>query len=330
MNGQSSIWSERWRLAALSKEDLAKIALISIMVGMAYVMFHLLGNTTEIRMYGRSVLRWMISYWNNPRMFGGVDYTHGWLIAPVSLWLVWTRRKDIAAAEKSVSRIGLAVVILALLLHWFGAKAQQTRLSLAALVLLLWAVPFYLYGWGVAKQLIFPCSYLIFCIPLNFLDSFTFPLRIFSTSVSTALLNGLGIPVLRKGSTFTIEGVESNFEVEEACSGIRSMLAMTALTAVYAYLTQKTLTKKWILFLSCIPLAVIGNTARIVTVALVAKAFGRELAVGLYHDYSGYVFFSVAIGCMVAVGSLLNTDLRKVWKQWKRNLLGPISSSSVS
>ena len=100
---------------------------------------------------------------------------------------------------------------------------------------------------------------------------------------------------------------------------------MTALTAVYAYLTQKTLVKQWILFLSSIPLAIIGNIARITTVALVAEAFGQKLASGLYHDYSGYVVFSVAIGLMVGVGSLLNLDYRGAWRRWKQRLLSPTS-----
>jgi exosortase/archaeosortase family protein len=103
---------------------------------------------------------------------------------------------------------------------------------------------------------------------------------------------------------------------------------MTALTAVYAYLTQKTLLRKWILFLCCVPLAIIGNIARITTVGLVAEAFGERLATGIYHDYSGYVVFGVAIALMVAVGSLLNMNYKEVWRQWKHAYLDPISTSS--
>ena len=100
---------------------------------------------------------------------------------------------------------------------------------------------------------------------------------------------------------------------------------MTALTAVYAYLTQPTLVRKWLLFLCSIPLAIVGNMARIITIALVAQAFGQELAVGIYHDYSGYVVFAVAITLMVAVGALLSTDFKQVMGQWKQRLLSPIS-----
>ena len=150
------------------------------------------------------------------------------------------------------------------------------------------------------------------------------------TVISTALLNGLGIAAERSGSAiYSAAAGGFNFDVADPCSGIRSLLAMTALTAVYAYATQKTLLKKWILFLCSIPLAIIGNIARITTVALVAKAFGQKVATGLYHDYSGYIFFPVAIGLMVGVGSLLNLDFNRMWNQWKQDLLSPISPSSV-
>jgi exosortase len=201
---------------------------------------------------------------------------------------------------------------------------QQTRISLFALILLTWGVPFFLYGWPVAKLLIFPCSYLIFCIPLNFLDAIAFPLRLLATKASVAMLNGLGIAAERSGSAiYSSAGGGFQFDVADPCSGLRSLLAMTALTAVYAYLTQKTLIKKWILFLASVPLAIAGNIARITTVGLVAEAFGQKAALGLYHDYSGYVVFSVAIILMVAFGVALNVDYRARWQGMKQRLAAP-------
>lgn len=319
------IWSERWRLAALTPSDFVRIAFYSVMIGLAFALFHLQGNTTDIRAYGRSALLWMVARWNE----GGGDFSHGWLIPFVSLALVAYRWRELVDAPKEVSRVGLGVVILALLLHWLGAKAQQTRLSLFGLILLIWGVPFYLYGPHVARRLLFPCAYLIFCIPLNFLDSLTFPLRILASMAATAVLNGLGIPAERSGSAIhSLAAGGFSFDVADPCSGLRSLLAMTALAAVYAHLTQKSLWRKWALFLASLPLAIIGNIARITTVALVAEAFDPKLALGLYHDYSGYVFFPVAIGLMVALGGLLNMDFAEIKERWKYTLTSPVSSSS--
>jgi exosortase len=317
---RTAIWSERWRLATLSREELVKLGLVAVMLGLAFAMFHLQGNTTDIRMFGRSAILWMVQRWNDP----AGDMTHGWLIPLVSVGVIWFRRRDLAGAPRSVSRAGLALVVLALLLHWVGAKAQQTRLSLLALILLMWSAPLYLCGREIGKLLLFPCAYLIFCVPLNFLDSITFPLRILATIISTATLNGLGIAAERSGSAiYSVAAGGFSFDVADPCSGLRSLLAMTALTAVYAYITQRTLVRKWLLFLASIPLAIVGNIARITTVALVAEAFGQKLALGLYHDYSGYVVFSVAIGLMVGIGSLLNLHYGELWTRWKQRLTSP-------
>lgn len=319
----SQIWSERWRLAALPADLLLKLGLSAVLVGLAFCLFHLQGNTTDIRMFGRSAILWMVDRWRDD----SGDNSHGWLIPFVSLWAVWHQRRELFSAPRRVSGWGLAVVVTALLMHWVGAKAQQVRMSLFALIGLFWGVPFYLYGWQVAKRLIFPAAFLIFCIPLNFLDSLTFPLRMVVTVVSTHFLNGIGIAVRRSGSAI-ISLTEGGFQLDVAdpCSGLRSIMALTALTAVYAYLTQKTLLKKWILFAASIPLAIIGNTARITTIALMAQAFGQEVAVGLYHDYSGFIFFPVSLGLMILLGSALNSEPREVWFRWKNALLSPTSS----
>lgn len=322
----SQLWSERWRLAALSPSVLLQLGLAAVLIGLAFLMFHLQGNTVDIRMYGRSAILWMTQRWSDP----GGDNSHGWLIPWVSLWAVWHRRKEILSAPRRVSGWGLAVVVLSLLAHWVGAKAQQVRLSLFALIGLIWGVPFYLYGWQVAKQLLFPAAFLIFCVPLNFLDSLTFPLRLMVTIVSHHLLNGLGIAVQRSGSA--LRALDSGgmerwaLDVADPCSGLRSIMALTALAAVYAYLTQKTLLKKWLLFASSIPLAIVGNIARIATIALMAEAFGQEVAVGLYHDYSGFIFFPVSLGLLIGLGSLMNSHPKEVWSRWKSELLSPTSS----
>ena len=152
----------------------------------------------------------------------------------------------------------------------------------------------------------------------------------FATIVSASLLNGFGLAVQRNGSLISLMAEDGfKFEVGEACSGIRSLVAMMALTAAYAYLTQRTTWKKWVLFLASIPLAIIGNVVRITTVGLVAQAFGEKIAVGLYHDYSGYVIFSVAIVLMLGIGRFLEMDFREMRDRWKYALLHPTSPSSA-
>jgi exosortase len=104
--------------------------------------------------------------------------------------------------------------------------------------------------------------------------------------------------------------------VADPCSGIRSLVALMALTSLYGYVTMDSAWKKWLLFFASIPLAVIGNLARITTVALVAQGFGQEFAMKIYHDYSSYIVFSLAILCMIALGAALNLHYREIIYRW--------------
>lgn len=310
------IYNERWRLATLRREDFVRTLLVAVLVGMIFALFHFQGNSLDAKVFGRSALSWMTERWTDDIEFGG-DYSHGWLIPILSLYVIWHRRKAISAATKNISYTGLALVVASLFLHWLGMKAQQTRLSLFGLVGLTWSIPFYLFGWQVAKQLIFPCAYLVFCIPFNFLDSVTHPLRMFATHASSMLLNGIGIAVEASGArlhSLTPGGFD--LDVADACSGIRSLTAITALTAIYANITQRTPWKQWLIFFLSIPLAIIGNIVRVFTTGIVAEVFGDDTAMHLYHDFSGFIIFMVVFVLLISAGSALDAHWLKEKKQW--------------
>lgn len=311
------IWSDRWRMGALSRNELMNIGYASVIIGFLFILFHLMGNTVE-NVETRSAFKWMIARWGDRESFGA-DYSHGYLIPFVSLAIIWYKRSEYSAAPKNVCKAGLAIIVMALAMHWLGAKMQQTRISLISLILLLWGIPLYFFGWQVAKLLIFPCSYLIFCVPLNFLDALAGPLQHLASAMGESALTGLGIECKRVGTQLMSPYFQLN--VEAPCSGLRSLLAMTALTAVYAYVTQRTFVRKWILFFCSIPIAVLGNVGRIISIALVSITAGQEMGTGLHHDWSGYVLFSIAIGLMVGVGSLLQVDYKEYFAKWKEAYL---------
>lgn len=312
------VWSEKFRLGALTGDELGHIACISLVIGLAYVLFHFLGNMVADT-GGRSAFKWMVARWGDKISFGA-DYSHGYVIPFGSLFAVWFKRNDILSAPRKVEPLGLWVIVGALCLHWVGAKMQQTRVSLMSLVIILWGVPYYLCGWHMAKHLIFACTYLIFCIPLNFLDTLAFPLRMLSAKAATVFLNGIGMIAIRDGSAIYVGEDAIPLDVADPCSGLRSLLAMTAITALYAFATQKGLIRQWLLFGASIPLAVFGNLARIATIAIMSEAVGRDFALGLYHDYSGYIMFTAAISLMFAFGMLLSKDYGEIFRKCKSAL----------
>lgn len=294
------------------KHDSLVWLFVLLIATLVTILFQFQGNTADVRLFGRSVFGWMVARWGDATVSVGT-YSHGWLIPIVSLVAVWFKRRQLMAVEKKIFWKGLWVIAFALVLHLAGVRAQQPRISLLAFVLLLWAVPLFLQGVGVARLILFPCAYLLFCIPLNFLDELSFYLRMISAVVSVGLLNGVGIASERVGSAiYSTAGGGFSLDVADPCSGIRSLLAITALAAAYAHFSQKVPWKKWVLFFASVPLAVIGNIVRIVTIGVVAHFYGQNAAVGFYHDYSGYIVLVIVVMLLIGLGDLLERKRRRV------------------
>jgi len=258
----------------------------------------------------RPALAYMLVMWRVP-VFEGADYSHGPLLPLVSLGALWIRRHALQAAPKRCCPGALLLVVPLLVLHWVGLRSEFYRLSLLSLIGLLWSAGWYLYGPATARLLVFPCAYLLFCVPLNFLDAFSFRLRLLAATLSAGLLNGLGIAAHRSGSAiYSAAGGSFSFDVADPCSGLRSLLALSALAAAYAQFTQPTLTRKWLLFLLAVPIAILANVVRIVSIAVAAQVWGQAVALRVYHDYSGYIVFLAGTVLLMAAGRLTS----RLWR----------------
>jgi len=247
------------------------------------------------------------------------DMKHGWVIPFVSLFALWRTRCELWEAMKqgSPSWLGLLWTCFFLILAWFGARGQQSRIEQLSLIGLLWSVPYTFWGRRMAHHLLFPAGFLLFTVPISsFLDFFTMHLRMFSSSMATGILNGFGMEIERSGTALfsRVPGGEFNVDVADPCSGIRSLFAMMALTAAYAHFTLQNRLQKWMLFACSLPIAMIGNMFRIFSICLVARFFGQKIATGFYHDYSGFVIFVIGVFLMFETGrgvTKLDHALRK-------------------
>ena len=236
------------------------------------------------------------------------DMGHGWLVPLFSVYLLWTRRKQLREVlSDAPSWLGACGVAASMALLWLGERGVQVRISQIGFILFLWALPCAVWGRRMGRIFAFPAAFMVFTVPAAFMDIFTVKLRVLAAVVSTALLNGFGIPVDRVGTGLisTIPGGSFRLDIADPCSGMRSIFALMAVTAAYAYITQRKNWKRWTLFACSVPLAILGNIARIFTIAVVARFFGQDAATGFYHDYSGYVTFLVALLLMVRVGTWL-------------------------
>lgn len=232
------------------------------------------------------------------------DMSFGWLVPIFSLYILWSERRQLRESMGAPSWAGLLACIPCALLALMGTRGSQMRFEQLGFIGLFVAVPWAFFGRRMAKRFLFPAMYLAFTIPVaTFLDVVTIHLRLLASSTALVVLKGLGLEVVQKGTAIYAEGAHPfSIDVAEPCSGLRSLFALMALTAAYAWYTQPTWTRRALLFACSVPLAVLGNVTRILSICLVAAWANSEFALGFYHDYSGYVVFVVAISLMVACG----------------------------
>ena len=239
------------------------------------------------------------------------DMSFAWYVPLFSLYVLWTQKDRLIEAMKAPearpSWLGFALCLPCLLLALLGARGLQLRFEQVAFIGLLIFIPWTFYGRRVASFFVFPALYLVFTIPVSaIMDMFTIHLRLFASGTALAVLNGCGVDAVREGTAVVARGAHPfSIDVAEPCSGLRSLFALMALTAAYAWYAQPTWTRRAVLFVTSVPIAIFGNVVRILTICGVAATASADFALGFYHDYSGYVVFIVAIALMLACSEII-------------------------
>jgi exosortase len=132
-----------------------------------------------------------------------------------------------------------------------------------------------------------------------------------ASSLACVFLHGAGIEAVRRGTVvLSNAGGGFQFDVADACSGLRSLTVMTALAAPYAYLTLTGFWRRMFLFCMSVPLAMLANALRIFSLGAVAEWLGMDLAMMLYHDLSGYLVFFLSLLLLIGTGSLIQINWR--------------------
>jgi exosortase len=259
-----------------------------------------------------SAARWIMGGWNAEN-----DQEHCWGIIPVAVGLVLLRWREIAAAPKNGANSGLWFVALGVLLFVMGVRCTEARYTILAMPPLVYGMTRFLFGAAVGRIVLFPSVFLLFMMPLGGVVQGTVPLQLITAKAIKVLSSIFGIPILVDGSNISSpDGRFEPMEIAGGCSGIRSLMAMSTLAALYAYFTMRGPIRGLLLFGSSLVFAVLGNFARVFSVVLFARFLDAKTATGLYHDYSGLVFFPVAVAAMVGFGSLLNRDWESIFQHW--------------
>jgi exosortase len=233
------------------------------------------------------------------------DYSHGFLVPFFALFLLWDKRKTLRNTPIQQSWRGIPLVvfgIIVLILGVYGVDLFTARISFVFLLAgLIWT----LFGSAMLRELRFPLLVLVLAIPFPTIlfNQITFPLQLFASRIASDILPLLGVPVLLEGNVIQLPVMK--LEVAEACSGIRSLMSLFTLAVFYGYFLERTTSRRWILALAAIPIAVTANVFRIVGTGLCVQYWDPEKALGFFHEFSGWVMFVISLGCLYLVHRLM-------------------------
>ncbi len=229
----------------------------------------------------------------------------------VMAWMAWQKTRNEVIRP---SYWGLAILGVGLLLFLLSMRTIQPRLALIGIPFTIIGFVSFSFGFQIAKAIIFPAFFFWFTIPVPGLEAaLTGNLQTFITKACYHTGIFLGMDLTSSGSTITVKG--SDLEIAEGCSGIRSLMALIMIAAVYANYTQKFLWKKALLFASSLPLAIIGNFLRIFTILILSQMGFEDFAKQAYHDWAGLLlFFPIALSGLYLFDYLLNFKERRTSK----------------
>lgn len=245
---------------------------------------------------------WMWDRWFSRDSY----YSHGILIPFVSLYLIWNKKDELKQLPKESSPWGFHIFLLGVLLHLISAAFRVYFSSGFSMIVMLLGLVLHFFGRRVLEHISFPIVFLAFMIPLPIVTiaNISFKLKFFAAQLATDILNNhLRIPCFQDGSTIRLQ--HAQVIVDDVCSGLRSLISLTALGSIFAYWIKGGFLKKSLVFISTIPIAVITNALRIVFLSTVSEVWGAQYATGFLHDLSGFIVFAGAFILLFSVVKLL-------------------------
>lgn len=229
------------------------------------------------------------------------NYSHGFLIVPIALYLAWERRHRLRAEAPRPVAAGLALVLLSIGVLAAGTLGAELFLQRISLLGVLAGTIVFVGGWQHVRILSFPLAFLLLMIPIPAIlfNQVAFPLQLLASRFGETALLAAGIPVLREGNVITLANV--TLEVAEACSGIRSLISLLTLAIVYGYFVEPRPWARVALALASIPVAIVANGLRVAGTGIAAHYYGAEAAHGFLHTFSGWLVFVAAFVLLFAV-----------------------------
>jgi len=239
------------------------------------------------------------------------EYSHGFLIPFISGYLIWSKRKILKNISFKPDIKGLFILLIGILLLTIGSIAFEPFTRRFSLIITILGLIYFLWGKEIYKTLLFPIGYLFFMIPLPYIiiKSIAVNLRLINAEITYYVLYSLGIPILRYGANLELPNI--SLVVGDLCTGILSLVAIMALSVLYAYLTQRTLICRISLVVLAVPIAIFSNTVRLIMTVGLSYFYGDRILGSFIHQFHGTVNFFITVFLLVLISRVIKRiDLR--------------------
>lgn len=243
------------------------------------------------------------SYWDTLQAMAHIwwraeTYTHGLVVPPITLWLIWRERHRLASFQPHATAWLLLPVAILVSFWLLGELTAVNALTQFAVIGIIILAVMTMVGLPISKELAFPLAFLLFAVPVG---DFLMPRLMEATADFTVLaLRATGLPVYREGQNFVIPS--GQWSVVEACSGIRYLIASATVGTLYAYLTYTSLKRRLTFILVSLFVPIIANWLRAYMIVMLGHLSDNKLAAGVDHLIYGWVFFGIVIAIMFAIG----------------------------
>jgi exosortase len=238
--------------------------------------------------------------------------SHGILVPLITAFLIWKKRDLLSRTIVSTSNWGALILIGSLGLYIISYAGALAFLARAMVVFSLVGLILFTLGKSIFLITKFPLLYLLFMVPVpdSIYNLIALPLQLFATKISAFIIQILTIPAYREGNM--IYFAQTQLEIAEACSGLRSMMSFIMLGVLFAYMMdEKPYWKKTMIIFSTIPLSLFANIFRVTATGILAHFYGNQVARGFLHEFSGLAVFAFGFILLFFEYAILNKESRK-------------------
>jgi exosortase B len=233
---------------------------------------------------------------------------HGPLVIAAALWLVWQSREKLKSTSLAPDPIaGWATLVSGLVLMFLARTQGVLTVEVFSAIPVIVGCVLLLAGWTVLRVLAFPIFFLFFAVPVPdwMIDAATVPLKVFISDVVTQILYDLGYPIAQNGVMIMIGSYQ--LMVKDACSGMNSIFALSAIGVFYVYAFRSDTKIRGLLVLAAIvPITIVANFIRVLALVLIAYYGGIDALEGTLHDLTGIGLFVVAVVLMFLFDGFLS------------------------